>query len=253
MARIVQEHTTNRLLRSLSREAFEVIEPYLDSVDLPVGRPLVEAGKPIDHVCFIESGLASMVAVSSDGNSIEVGQIGFEGLSGYPVLLGVDRTPNRTFMQVAGHGLELSTSRVVALQDRPEARLLFLRYIHTRELQLAHSALAAARYSMHQRLARWLLMCHDRLLSDDMPLTHDFLSLMLGVRRSGVTEQLHVLEGMHAIRSTRGCVRILNRRILIDIAGACYGVPETEYERLIGPDTMGGERPSKLRGKAWVP
>ncbi|PDT15428.1 CarD family transcriptional regulator [Rhizobium sp. J15] len=252
MARIVQEQTTNRLLRSLSQEAFKVIGPYVVSVDLPVGRPLVEAGKPIDHVCFIESGLASMVVVSSDGNSIEVGQIGFEGLSGYPVLLGVDRTPNRTFMQVAGRGLELSTSRVLALQDQPEARLLFLRYIHTRELQLAHSALAAARYSMHQRLARWLLMCHDRLISDDMPLTHDFLALMLGVRRSGVTEHLHVLEGMHAIRSTRGSVRILSRRILIDIAGACYGAPEAEYERLIGAEMSGGERPSKLRGKVWL-
>jgi hypothetical protein len=99
------------------------------------------------------------------------------------------------------------------------------------ELQLAQTALAAAKYSMHQRLARWLLMCHD---GAELPLTHDFLALMLGVRRAGVTGQLHILEGMHAIRSTRGVVRILDRGKLIDIAGGCYGLPEREYDRLIG-------------------
>ncbi|MBB4477503.1 Crp/Fnr family transcriptional regulator [Rhizobium etli] len=251
MAGIAQEQATNRLLRSLPEEAFGLIAPDLKACDLPAGRPLVEADKPIEHIYFIESGLASMVAVSSDGNSIEVGQIGYEGISGYPVLLGTDRTPNRAFMEVAGRGLELSTSRFLSLQAHPEAHLVFLRYIHTRELQLAQSALAAARYSMHKRLARWLLMCHDRLILDDMPLTHDFLALMLGVRRSGVTEHLHILEGMHAIRSTRGSVRILNRRILLEVAGASYGAPEAEYERLIGSELLGDERPSKLRGAGW--
>ncbi|AIC31447.1 helix-turn-helix domain-containing protein (plasmid) [Rhizobium etli bv. mimosae str. IE4771] len=104
--------------------------------------------------------------------------------------------------------------------------------MYTRELQLAHSALAAAKYSMHQRLARWLLMCHDRL-AGDVPVTHEFLAAMLGVRRSGITEHLHVLEGIHAIKSTRGNVRILDRRALIEVAGGCYGGPEAEYERLI--------------------
>ncbi|NNH68144.1 Crp/Fnr family transcriptional regulator, partial [Rhizobium laguerreae] len=115
----------------------------------------------------------------------------------------------------------------------PEVRQLLLRYVHTCELQLAHSALAAAKFNVHQRLARWLLMCHDRIDGNHLPLTHDFLALMLGIRRAGVTNELHILEGMHAIKSTRGNVRILDRNKLIEIAGGCYGVPELEYERLI--------------------
>jgi CRP-like cAMP-binding protein len=115
-----------------------------------------------------------------------------------------------------------------------ETREFFLRYVHTTVLQLAHSALANGRYSMQERLARWLLMCHDRLDGDNLAVTHDFLSLMLGVRRSGVTDNLHILEGRQAIRATRGNVRVLNRDMLIDIAGGCYGVPEREYEKLLG-------------------
>ncbi|MBY3591316.1 Crp/Fnr family transcriptional regulator [Rhizobium bangladeshense] len=251
MPKIVQTGITNRLLLRLAGDAFEHIAPHLKRVELPVGRPLVESGKPIERIYFIECGLASMIAVSSDGNTLEVGQIGYEGISGYPVLLGTDRTPNRSFMQVAGSGLELSTSHFLSLMADRETHLIFLRYVHTRELQLAHSALAAARYSMHQRLARWLLMCHDRLITDDMALTHEFLSLMLGVRRSGVTVQLHILEGMRAIKSTRGNVRILNRQILVDVAGASYGAPEAEYERLIGSNLSIDERPARLVGMGW--
>ena len=253
MAGMVQHRATNRLIRSLPEEAFALVAPYLVHVDLPVGTPLVEADKPIERVFFIDSGLASMVAESADGNSLEISHIGYEGISGYPVLLGIDRTPNRTFMQVGGSGLKLSTDRFLSLQANPEAHLIFLRYIHTRELQLAYSALAAARYTMHQRLARWLLMCHDRLIVDDMPLTHEFLALMLGVRRAGVTDQLHILEGMRAIKSTRGNVHILSRQILLDVAGACYATPEAEYERLIGSEVPSQARPLKLRGAGWSP
>ncbi|OWV65495.1 CarD family transcriptional regulator [Rhizobium sp. R339] len=248
MTKIAQTDTRNRLLRGLPEQAFDHIAPYLKPIDLPVRRSLVEPDQPIEHVCFIESGLGSMVAVASKGIGIEVGQIGYEGMSGYPVVLGVDRTPNRTFMQVSGDGLDLATSRFLSLLRDEEVRLIFLRYVHTRELQLAHSALAAGRYNMHQRLARWLLMCHDRLLMDYMALTHEFLALMLGVRRSGVTDHLHILEGMHAIKSTRGNVQILSRQILLDIADGCYGAPEAEYERLLGSTSPDCQRPARRKG-----
>ena len=251
MPKVAQTDIRNRLLRRLPEQAFDHIASYLKPIDLPVRRSLVEPNQPIEHVCFIESGLGSMVAMASNGTSIEIGQIGYEGISGYPVVLGVDRTPNRTFMQVSGHGLELPTSRFLSLLRDEAARLIFLRYVHTRELQLAQSALAAGRYSMHQRLARWLLMCHDRLLVDDMPLTHEFLALMLGVRRSGVTDHLHILEGMHAIKSTRGNVRILSRQVLLDVADSCYGAPEAEYERLIGPQSTNDQSRARLRA-AWA-
>ena len=120
------------------------------------------------------------------------------------------------------------------LKAFPEVNVLFLNYVHCCDIQLAQSALANGRYNMHERLARWLLMCHDRLAGHDLPRTHEFLALMLGVRRSGVTNELHVIEGLRAIRSTRANVRILNRERLEEIAGGSYGVPEKEYERLIG-------------------
>src|SRR5215213_4845108 len=183
MTELLQRQVRNRLLRRFPEDAFELLAPLLEPIDLPVKRSLVRARKPIEHVCFLESGLASMVAESADGKSVEIRHIGREGIAGYPVVLGVDRTPNKTFMQVAGHGLQVATEDFLPLLDHPEVRQLLLRYVHTCELQLAHSALAAAKFNMHQRLARWLLMCHDRIDGNDLPLTHDFLALMLGVRR----------------------------------------------------------------------
>ncbi|WP_420359956.1 Crp/Fnr family transcriptional regulator [Agrobacterium vitis] len=238
-----QELVRNRLLRRMPEEAFELIAERLKRVDLPVLTSLVRPRKPIEAVCFIESGLASMVAESADEKSVEIRHIGFEGIAGYPVVLGVDRTPTKIFMQVAGHGLQIAAKDFLPIMEIRQARELLLRYVHTCELQLAHTALAAAKYNMHERLARWLLMCHDRIEGDELPLTHEFLGLMLGVRRSGVTEQLHILEGMHAIRSTRGVVVIRNRDKLIEIAKGCYGEPEAEYERLIGDSHRKSDRP----------
>ncbi|MBY5571656.1 Crp/Fnr family transcriptional regulator [Rhizobium leguminosarum] len=233
MRELLQRQVNNRLLRRFPEDAFGLLAPLLELVDLPVKHSLEMPRKPIEHVCFIESGLASMVAESAEGKSAEIRHIGREGIAGYPVVLGVDRTPNKTFMQVPGHGLQVATEDFLPILEHAEVRQLLLRYVHTCELQLAHSALAAAKLNVHQRLARWLLMCHDRIDGNDLPLTHEFLALMLGVRRAGVTDELHILEGMHAIKSTRGNVRITDRNKLIEIAGGCYGVPEQEYERLI--------------------
>jgi len=203
--------------------------------DLPLRRVVVEADRPTEQVCFVESGLASVVAKSPDGEVAEVGHIGRDGMSAWHIVLSTDQTPHRTFMQVAGSGIFVPASAFQAAIDADVSmRSLFLRYVHSCEVQMAHSALANARYSMHRRLARWLLMCHDRLDGDDLPLTHEFLALMLGVRRAGVTEELHVLEEMQAIKSSRGKVQVLDRAKLEEIAGGCYGLPEREYERLIG-------------------
>jgi CRP-like cAMP-binding protein len=146
-----------------------------------------------------------------------------------------DRTPNRTFMQTSGTALCAPVPALLDILDHHKAaRDIILRYVHCFEMQLAHSALASGRYSVKERLARWLLMCQDRLGGDNLALTHEFLALMLGVRRPGVTSELQVLEGMHAIKVTRGNVQVINRGRLEEIAGGCYGLPEREYERLIG-------------------
>ncbi|MBY2966285.1 Crp/Fnr family transcriptional regulator [Rhizobium leguminosarum] len=225
----------NLLLKALPAEAFDLLAADAQAVELPLRHVLVESDQPHEHVCFVESGLASMVATNAEDEAVEVGHIGFEGMAGLHVVLKTNTTPNRTFMQVAGSGLLVSVEtfgRVLAAF--PAVNDLFLQYMHCCDIQLAQSALANGRYNMHERLARWLLMCHDRLNGNDLPLTHEFLALMLGVRRSGVTNELHVIEGMRAIRSTRANVKVLDRERLEEIAAGSYGIPEREYERLIG-------------------
>lgn len=232
---IDQANVQNRLLKSLAPGAYALFAPHLELIDLPVKHTLVEADQTTTHACFIESGLASMVATTTEDESVEIGHIGREGMAGEHIILTAERSPNKTFIQVAGSGY-LMPAEILSnvLLNNTEPLKAFLRYVHSTNLQLAHSALANARYSVYERLARWLLMVHDRADGDNLPLTHEFLSLMLGVRRSGVTDQIHLLEGIHAIKATRGNIRVLDRAKLREIADGCYGVPEREYEGLIG-------------------
>jgi CRP-like cAMP-binding protein len=235
MSILTQSILRNGLLKALTPSAFEMFTPHLTLINLPLKFVLVEANEPTLQVCFVESGLASMVATSPDDETVEIGHIGREGMTGEHLALLSEQTPNRTFMQVAGTGYIMPASIFTALfRANSEILELFLHYVQSCGMQLGHSALANARYSVNERLARWLLMVHDRTDGDDLPLTHEFLGVMLGVRRSGVTDQVHILEGVQAIKATRGNIRVLNREKLLDIAAGCYGIPEAEYERLIG-------------------
>ena len=231
---VSQRTIRNRLLRAISSDDFARLIPHLEPVALRLREVLVVPNQPIQNVYFIEEGLASVVAISAD-DRIEVAHVGREGLTGDPVLLGVDHTPNETFIQVAGSALRIGVDDFrAALDTSPALKALLLRWVHVSMIQTAQSALANGRYTIQERLARWLLMCHDRMDRDDLPLTHEFLSLMLGVRRSGVTEALHVLEGVQIVTTSRGRVHLLDRKRLEEIAGGCYGLPEAEYNKLIG-------------------
>jgi len=235
MSDFLQTNISNLLLRALPPEAYSLLQPSMQRVELPVKFDLITPNVPTHLVYFLERGLGSLVATNSDDEAVEVGHIGFEGMTGSHLLLKVEQTPNKAFMQVEGSGISVPTAVLLSVVEQVQAANdLLLRYVHCCELQLSHSALANARYNMPERLARWLLMCHDRLRDDDLHLTHEFLSLMLGVRRSGVTNKIHILEGVGAIRATRGNVRILNRQKLEEIAGGSYGIPEQEYERHVG-------------------
>ncbi|KQT47596.1 CarD family transcriptional regulator [Aureimonas sp. Leaf454] len=235
MPRPSQADVANRVLSVMRAESFERLRPILEFVDLPTRSVLVGAGAAITHLYFLERGLASVVASNLDSEEIEVGHVGWEGVCGVACLLGVTSTSTRTFMQIAGSGYRVAAAALIDVMGRDaDLSLLLQRYIYTMEVQLAHSALANGRYSMQQRLARWLLMCHDRIEGDQLPLTHEFLSLMLGVRRSGVTNEIHVLEGYGLLKATRGLIRIVDRCGLEALAGGCYGIPEREYERLLG-------------------
>ena len=204
-------------------------------VRLTQGQPIHEPMERIDHVYFLTDGLSSEIAIDDSGQRIEVGCIGFEGFAGVPAVLGVDRSPHRSFMETDGSAVRVPPERLIDLMKEDAAlTALILRYVHVFMMQVAATALADGRYHVEQRTARWLLMAQDRLRSDELPLTHDFLALMLGVRRSSVTNALHVVEGAGAIRATRSLITVRNRSELERLAGASYGVPEAEYLRVLG-------------------
>ena len=184
----------NRLLAALSSADFALLQPDLDPVSLELRQVLETADEPIAHNYFIESGLASVVA--GNGNHrrrIEVGLIGFDGMTGLAVVLGNDRSPNENFMQVGGEGRRISSDRLrMAMQESRSLHGVLLNFAHAFMNQIASTALSNGTASVEERLARWLLMAHDRMDDDNIPLTHEFLALMLGVRRAGVTVALNV-------------------------------------------------------------
>ncbi len=225
----------NRLLLALSVQDFSLLQPQLEPVPLPVGTRLAEPNTPIQHVYFLDEGIASVVASTPQGRRIEVGIIGREGLTGLPVLLGTDRSPHACFVQTAGSGWRIRADDLRrAMAASPSLHQHLLRFVQAFMVQMGQTALANGSHVIEQRLARWLLMCHDRVDGDELATTHEFLSLMLGVRRAGVTVALQALEERGLIATQRGQVTVLNRAGLEAVAGDSYGLCEAEYERLIG-------------------
>jgi CRP-like cAMP-binding protein len=229
MAVSTQVPVRNRLLATLAPADFSLLEPQLERVPLPAGIRLIEPNTPIEHVYFLEQGIASVVATTPQDRRIEVGIIGPEGLTGVPVLLGMDRTPHECFVQIPGAGLRMrvddlraATAASATLQQR------LLRFVHAFTVQIGQTALANASHLIEERLARRLLMCHDRVDGDDLAATHEFLSLMLGVRRSGVTVALQALEDRGIISTRRGQVRVVDRAKLEAVAGDSYSLPEAD-------------------------
>lgn len=229
--------TRNLLLSSLDSDDLEPIQPHLERVRLELNAPLYDRDAPIAYVYFPESVVASVVSTQSDSEAIEIGLFGYEGMSGAPVLLGAGQTPHRAMIQIdGGTALRIESGRLLdACAAREGLRDLLLRFVQTFSVQAAQTAASHAHYDLPARLARWLLMCHDRVEGDTIALTHEYMAMMLAVRRAGVTVTLHLIEGSGAIRSRRGVVLVTDRRRLEEIASDAYGVAEAEYRRLIGP------------------
>jgi CRP-like cAMP-binding protein len=208
----------------LSSADFALLQPDLDPVSLELRQVLETADEPITHNYFIESGLASVVA--GNGNHrrrIEVGLIGFDGMTGLAVVLGNDRSPNENFMQVGGEGRRISSDRLrMAMQESRSLHGVLLNFAHAFMNQIASTALSNGTASVEERLARWLLMAHDRMDDDNIPLTHEFLALMLGVRRAGVTVALNALERKAVIRLSRGQIFVVDREGLKASANGAY-------------------------------
>jgi CRP-like cAMP-binding protein len=230
-----QSFIRNQLLTALTPDDYGLLRPHLEPVDLPKGVVLIEPQLPIDYVHFPDAGLGSVVALSPGDLCAEIGLFGRDGLAGVAVLLGADSVPYRVLMQVAGAGHRIAAGALRAAMDiSPSLRALLLRYAQAFAVQTAHTALSNAQHTVEERLARWLLMSHDRVDGDDIPLTHEFLALMLAIRRPSVTTALHVLEGGQLVRATRGQVTIRDRGGLEELARDSYGIPEAEYGKLIG-------------------
>jgi CRP-like cAMP-binding protein len=225
--------SSNRILASLQRKDLAVLEPHLARVDLPLRRYLETRNRPIDFVYFIESGIASVVANGANHSSIEVGLIGCEGMSGLAVILGAGRASHATFMQVAGSGLTIRADALrEAMQQSPSLQRTLLRYGHAFFIQTTYTALINGRSKVEERLARWLLMAHDRVKGNELPLTHEFLSIMLGVRRPGVTNALRTLQDAGLVDRQRGMIRIVDRQGLKKASNGAYGAPEVELQNL---------------------
>ncbi len=191
--------------------------------------------KPITHAYFLETGVASVVAVNADDYRIEVGVIGYEGVTGVPLIMGDNRAQHSTYMQIGGSGHSIQQEALSEAMAKSEGlRAMMLKSAQGFMIQTAHTALANGRAKLEQRLARWLLMALDRITTDTVPLTHEFLAAMLGVRRAGITVAIHGFERRGFVTTRRGQLTVVDRRGIEQIAGSFYGTPEAELRRLLG-------------------
>jgi CRP-like cAMP-binding protein len=223
----------NLLLAALSPADLALLRPDLEPVSLELRRILEAPNEPITHCYFIECGLASIVAGDlTRRRRLEVGLIGFEGMTGLAIVLGNDSSPNQNFIQVAGEGLRIRADKLrTAMRQSFSLQSAFLDFVHSFMNQTAKTALSNGTADIDERLARWLLMAHDRLEGDEIPLTHEFLSLMLGVRRAGVTIALNHLESKALIRLSRGQILVADREGLKASAGDTYQEAEKPLVR----------------------
>ena len=225
----------NRLLGLLSPRDFKRLRPHLHPIPLEYRQSLYRANKPIGFVYFIETGVGSLVNTMANGQAAEVGTIGNEGVVGLPLLFGDDRAPTSVYVQVPGAGLRMKAALFEKeLARSASMRSVMLRYAHAFFNQVAQSAACNHFHSLEQRCCRWLLMTHDRMQSDEFLLTQEFLAMMLGVQRTGVTVAAGALQRAGLIRYKRGNVTIIDRRGLIRRSCECYGVSKREFDRLLG-------------------
>ena len=221
----------NRVLAALPKPEIERLKPHLSPVTLKLHAPLLDGRT--DYAYFLEDGLASVVLPMQDGSTVEVGVIGKDGVVGLPILLGGDGMPGKTFIQVEGSGFRINAERLKEEFERSgELRRHLQKYLLANLVQSAQNAACNRLHTIAERLSRWLLTCHDRVQSDRMPLTHEFLAQMLGAPRTTVTLAAGMLHQAGLIDYSRGHVSIKNRSGLEEAACECYGIVRKEFQRL---------------------
>lgn len=218
-------HVGNLILLGLSDEDYTEVLPRLELVRLKLHQVLYEAGETIKSGYFISSGVISVLAVQPDGKSIEVGLIGREGFVGLPLLVGYHTSPTRTVTQGDGVAYRCSAQDLTSLMEKvPALEKQLHRFAYKLAMQTTQIAACNRLHEVEERLARWILMTGDRIESDHLPLTQEFLAQMLGTRRASVTVSAGILQKAGLISQTRGSVTILDRHKLETAACDCYGI-----------------------------
>ena len=226
----------NWLLAGLPPRVWARLRPRLEAASLAPRQVLARPGEPFDYVYFPETSMVSIVSNSEDETGVEVGVVGREGVVGLPVVLGARRAPPLdVFVQIAGDGWRMKTGALRLEMERSSVfRQRLFSYAQARLAQLSQSVACNARHPIRGRLARWLLMAREAVQRDELPLTQRFLSMMLGVRRAGVTVAAGSLQRAGLIRYTPGSVTILDAAGLEAAACKCFRIVQAEYERLLG-------------------
>src|SRR5258708_5435933 len=226
---------TNEVLARLSVRDLALLEPHLEEVELPFRQSIEKPGKPIEYAVFPDDGIISVVANGLKNLEVEVGIIGFDSMTAQGVVMGTDRSPNSTYVQVGGRGRRMKIDLFRnALSRSATLHRSLLAVVQSFIIQASSTALANGRSTIEERMARWLLMAHDRVEGDALPLTHEFLAVMLGVRRAGVTIAVQDLELKGLLTTKRGLVVVRDREALVEMARGIYGIAEAENERLTG-------------------
>ncbi len=224
----------NQLLAALPEASRSHWAPFLQRVDLPLGKVLSESGGTLTHVYFPTTAIVSLLYVMEDGSSAEIAVVGNEGIVGISLFMGGASTPSRAVVQSAGQGLRLNASLLMAEFDQGGPVLhLLLRYTQALITQMAQTAVCNRHHTLDQQLCRWLLLSLDRLQSDELVMTQELIANMLGVRREGVTEAAGRLQQAGLIRYARGHITVLDRHALEARCCECYAVVRKEYDRLL--------------------
>jgi|SRR5947209_5755928 len=235
MSAISHPQFENHILASLPPEDYERLAPHLEQVELPHSKVIQQSGGLIKHVYFPQRSMVSLISHTLEGQSVEVGIVGFEGVAGISATLGVDTSPYEMLVQINDGAVRLPVP--VLREEFKRAGVfhdLLLRYTQSLLLQTSQVAACNGLHSVSERLARWLLMSYDRCVCEDLPFTHEFLALMLGVRRAGVTSAALILQTEECIRYQRGHIQITNRQALEEHSCDCYPIIKADFDLLVG-------------------
>ena len=229
-----QNKPINRLLAALPIEDYQRLAPYLEPVKLPQYQILYNAGEKYDYAYFPSYSIVSIVATMENGSTIEIGVIGNEGMLGLPIVLGTDYVTSSAIVQVGDGGYRIAAKRLQSELNRQGAlERLMMRYIQARITQLSQNTACNRYHSVEQRFARWLLTVRDNIQKNEFLLTQEFISQMLGVRRTGVSEVATRFQEQGIIQYRRGFIRIISNQKLEAYACECYRLIAKEFSRLL--------------------